>query len=77
MQVQMETSYADATDRRNGEERSHKTIKIDESVHRCMDVQRDVIAGRKICRVKCGADVVIPNVLQFLDKIEEEDYVWY
>lgn len=32
------------------------------------------IDDRKLCRINCGADVVIPNVLSFLGKICREDY---
>eukprot|EP00980_Cylindrotheca_fusiformis_P000302 scaffold70_cov102-Cylindrotheca_fusiformis.AAC.1 len=44
-------------------------IKIDE-----ISCKKEQIGDRESCRINCGASVVLPHVLPFLDKLQEEDY---
>jgi hypothetical protein len=54
------------TDHERGEECRSKRPRLDRSHLDCVD--------RQSCRIKSGADVVISNVLPFLDEVCREDY---
>jgi hypothetical protein len=54
------------TDHERGEECRSKRPRLDRSHLDCVD--------RQSCRINSGAEVVIRNVLSFLDKVCSEDY---
>jgi hypothetical protein len=52
-------------------------VKIEECRSKRPRLDRSHLDGvdRQSCRIKSGADVVISNVLPFLDKVCREDYI--
>ena len=53
------------------EEETRKRAKLDVSSS-SSELQKQCTVERRSCRVNCGADIVIPNVLSFLGSISDD-----